>query len=97
MRKTIVYLFLSCLLYSANTFAINNCLTEGQIKELLIDQSIEAYPGNCPCPYHKDSIGRKCGARSAWSRPGGYSPLCCTSDITEEMIEEYREKNGCRE
>lgn len=32
--------------------------------------------GRCDCPYHTDSAGRRCGARSAYSRPGGRSPRC---------------------
>lgn len=30
--------------------------------------------GNCPTPDSLDSAGRRCGARSAASRPGGYTP-----------------------
>lgn len=32
--------------------------------------------GSCQCPYDTDSRGRQCGARSAYSRPGGGSPRC---------------------
>ena len=45
-------------------------------KKTIIQQSIASYSGSCPCPYHRDRAGRRCGKRSAWSRPGGYSPLC---------------------
>lgn len=31
-----------------------------------------SYTGNCPTPDSLDSAGRRCGARSAASRPGGY-------------------------
>lgn len=34
------------------------------------------YPGPCPCPYDTASDGSLCGARSAYSRSGGYSPVC---------------------
>lgn len=46
-----------------------------------IRQSIAAYPGSCPCPYSTDRAGRRCGARSAYSRPGGARPLCYPSDV----------------
>lgn len=46
-----------------------------------IRASIAAYPGNCPCPYSYDRAGRRCGGRSAWSRRGGYAPLCYPSDV----------------
>ncbi len=32
-----------------------------------------SYTGNCPTPDSLDAAGRRCGARSAASRPGGYS------------------------
>jgi len=46
-----------------------------------IQQSIAAYPGNCPCPYSTDRAGRRCGARSAYNRPGGRAPLCYPTDV----------------
>ncbi|MBD1895915.1 SH3 domain-containing protein [Coleofasciculus sp. FACHB-129] len=33
-------------------------------------------PGSCQCPYDTDSRGRRCGGRSAHSKPGGESPRC---------------------
>lgn len=33
-----------------------------------------------------------CGNRSAWSRTGGNFPLCCESDISQEMIKEYKKE-----
>lgn len=32
--------------------------------------------GSCDCPYDRDSRGNSCGRRSAYSRPGGASPMC---------------------
>jgi hypothetical protein len=55
----------------------------------LIRQSIASYPGSCPCPYNVDRAGRRCGGRSAWSKPGGYSPICYESDVSEERLETY--------
>jgi hypothetical protein len=65
-------------------------LTDAQIKRLMIQESIDAYPGNCPCPYNSASNGSSCGGRSAWSRAGGAEPLCYPSDISAEMVAEYR-------
>ncbi|HEX8365272.1 MAG TPA: hypothetical protein VF603_08320 [Allosphingosinicella sp.] len=66
--------------------------TDAQIRQRLIRQSIAAYPGSCPCPYSVDRAGRRCGARSAYSRPGGYAPLCYPSDITPAMIRSARDR-----
>lgn len=54
---------------------------DAKIKQILIKESLERYPGNCPCPYNVDRAGSRCGKRSAYSRPGGASPLCFPSDI----------------
>ena len=68
-------------------------LTDAQIKQLLIDESIAAYSGNCPCPYNTDRRGRSCGRRSAYSREGGEAPLCYPKDVSAEMVKAYREQH----
>lgn len=60
------------------------------IAKLLITASIDAYPSSCACPYQSDRGGRSCGRRSAYSRPGGFAPLCYAKDITPTMIASYR-------
>lgn len=52
----------------------------------LIRDSRLRYRGSCACPYDTDRAGRRCGGRSAYSRPGGASPLCYEHDVTPEMI-----------
>jgi hypothetical protein len=47
-----------------------------KIKQRVIEESIASYPGNCPCPYNVTRNGSSCGGRSAWSRRGGYAPIC---------------------
>lgn len=61
------------------------------LKDQMIRESIARYPGSCPCPYNVDRGGRRCGGRSAWSKPGGYSPLCYPSDVTPDMVREFCE------
>lgn len=34
------------------------------------------YYGTCDCPYDRARNGSRCGGRSAYSRPGGRSPVC---------------------
>ncbi|WP_419762669.1 SH3 domain-containing protein [Defluviimonas aestuarii] len=58
-------------------------------KAEIIEQSIAAYPGSCPCPYNRDRAGRRCGGRSAWSKPGGYNPICYESDVSEARLSTY--------
>jgi hypothetical protein len=66
--------------------------TDDEIRRLLIERSIASYSGSCPCPYFVDRAGRRCGARSAYSKPGGESPLCFPEDVTAAMIAAYRAK-----
>ena len=57
-------------------------VSKAKSPEEMIKESIANYPGKCPCPYSTMSNGKKCGKRSAYSKPGGYEPLCYVSDIT---------------
>ena len=68
-------------------------LTDAQIRKILIEESIAAYPGNCPCPYNTASNGSRCGGRSAWSRPGGAAPLCYSRDVSDELVQAYRSEH----
>ena len=43
---------------------------------------------------HLDRAGRKCGARSAYSKPGGRAPLCFPSDVSDEMVVRYRRETS---
>lgn len=70
--------------------AVGKGLTDAQIRDAMIRESIASYPGSCPCPYNTDQRGHSCGRRSAYSRPGGYAPLCYGSDVSDSMVTEYR-------
>lgn len=77
---------LAATLVSGPAYAYDN----QAIARMIIQESIASYPGSCACPYSRDRGGRRCGRRSAWSRPGGYSPICYTSDVTPRMIDQWR-------
>lgn len=68
-------------------------LSDQEIKKRIIQASIASYPGNCPCPYNSARNGSRCGGRSAWSRQGGYSPICYENDVTEEMVNNWRKSH----
>ena len=74
--------------------AAPKALSDAEVKQLIIQESISSYPGNCPCPYNAASNGSRCGRRSAYSRPGGYSPLCYDGDVSEKMVNDYRKKHS---
>ncbi|HEV2818282.1 MAG TPA: hypothetical protein VGW40_13810 [Allosphingosinicella sp.] len=64
--------------------------SDAQVRQQIIRQSIAAYPGPCPCPYSVMRNGRSCGGRSAYSRPGGYAPICYPADISQAEVERWR-------
>jgi hypothetical protein len=68
--------------------------SDAEIRQQIIEESIGSYPGNCPCPYNLASNGSRCGGRSAYSRGGGYSPLCYDEDVSDAMVQRYQERHG---
>ena len=70
------------IIFSVFLILISN-LGQTKSPEQMIKESIANYPGKCPCPYSIMSNGKKCGKRSAYSKPGGYEPLCYVSDIAD--------------
>lgn len=68
-------------------------LTDAAIIALIIAASVAAYKAMgkpCACPHDTARNGSSCGGRSAWSRAGGFKPLCFATDITPAMIAAYR-------
>ena len=85
-------LILAFLVVSSAAYAAP--LTDAQVKQAVIQESLASYPGNCPCPYNVDRRGHSCGRRSAYSRPGGYAPICYARDVSPEMVATYRRTHG---
>ena len=75
-------LFLSCQ-------SVNGQPDEWAIRQAMVEASIAAYTGNCPCPENRDRAGRRCGKRSAYSRPGGASPYCYPDKIPTEEVTRF--------
>lgn len=71
----------------------NVSLSESGIKKKIIEESLANYSGNCPCPYSTMRNGRACGGRSAYSKPGGASPICYDKDVSKEMVNQWRLEN----
>ncbi len=87
-------LLIICFLLIASHTGAKSNLSDTEIVQQIIRDSIASYPGNCPCPYNSTRNGSACGRRSAYSKPGGYSPICYPNDVSAEMIENYRKKYG---
>lgn len=94
MSKRLIYLCSVGLSLSVTWSNAQNVESDQQIKQKIIRESLAGYRGNCPCPYNTDRAGRSCGKRSAYSRPGGKQPLCYETDVTKEMVEQYRKRSA---
>ena len=90
MPRTQLLLLCIMLVLTGSAYSAGNPVTDAEIRQQMIQESIASYSGNCPCPYNLARNGSRCGKRSAWSRPGGASPLCFDTDISDEMVERYK-------
>ena len=91
MKKLILVLLLIPLILFGET------TQDEQIIQNIISESIANYSGNCPCPYNSAANGSSCGRRSAYSKAGGYVPICYAQDVTPAMISTYKHKHGIRQ
>ncbi|ACS85906.1 conserved hypothetical protein [Musicola paradisiaca Ech703] len=74
--------------------ARNMRLSDDQVKQKIIDESIAGYSGTCACPYNSARNGSTCGGRSAWSRKGGAAPTCYKNEVTKERVTRWRQQNN---
>ncbi|PJI42192.1 MAG: hypothetical protein CTR53_07070 [Ferrovibrio sp.] len=95
MKRANALLALSLLIFLLPmTAPARSNLSDDQVREHMIQESIASYSGSCPCPYNTARNGTNCGRRSAYSKPGGASPLCYKNDISDEMVRGWRRSNG---
>jgi hypothetical protein len=79
---------------------VEAALTAAAIAAIIVQASRAQYHAGgrpCACPDDTMRNGRSCGGRSAYSRPGGASPLCYPSDVTTAMIESYGQRTASRQ
>ena len=74
-------------------WAAETGVSDAEIRQMMIRDSLAAYPGPCPCPYNTMMNGRQCGSFSAYSKPGGRSPLCYSQDVSQKMVDDYRQSH----
>ncbi|MCU5775661.1 hypothetical protein N5923_18560 [Erwiniaceae bacterium BAC15a-03b] len=82
-------------LFAADVAAAkSSALSDSQIRQQIIEDSIASYSGSCACPFNQARNGSSCGKRSAWSRQGGAAPICYKNEVTKEMVNEWREQHA---
>lgn len=89
-----VLLAACCMVIAGNAVAKSRAVSDEKIKEKVIAESIASYPGVCACPFNRTRNGSSCGRRSAWSKAGGYAPICYKNEVTNEMVKQWREQNN---
>ncbi|HBM2978861.1 hypothetical protein FMJ32_13070 [Klebsiella michiganensis] len=90
-RPVTAVLVLLCTFIVGAAAAKTPQLTDDQVKQQIIEASIASYPGVCACPFNRARNGSACGRRSAWSKAGGYAPVCYKTEVTQEMIKRWRQ------
>jgi hypothetical protein len=71
----------------------SSTMTDAQVRQAIIQESVGEYLATghpCACPYNSARNGSSCGARSAYSRPGGWAPKCYPADVTDGMVADWR-------
>ena len=73
-------------------------LTDAQIRQRMIEQSIARYPGPGPCPYSVMRNGRTAGQMSRYSRPWSttYRLKCFPADISDAEVRDWRRAHSER-
>lgn len=84
-------MLLSLLLMSAFAQA-KDWSEDNTVRDFLIKESIRRFSGDCPCPFHRRANGKECGTRSGYDLSNGREPYCYRTDITVEMVQEFRGK-----
>jgi len=82
------------LLWTGASDAKSTRQSDDQIRQLIIEDSIASYPGVYACPFNSARNGSSCGRRSAWSKQGGYAPICYKKEVSKEMVDEWRKNNA---
>lgn len=68
--------------------------SDDEVRQQIIRQSIAEYPGPCACPYNIMRNGAQCGNRSAYVKPGGYSPKCYPHDVSAAEVAAWKARNS---
>jgi len=85
--------FAALLVLSAGSALGREPLSDAQVRDTIVKESVAKYLATghpCACPYNVARNGSSCGGRSAYSRPGGASPLCYPKDVTDGAVADWR-------
>jgi hypothetical protein len=92
-RSRIIGAVAALVILSAFGAVAGEPLSDAQVRQAIIQDSIARYQATghpCACLYNPARNGSRCGARSAYSRPGSASPLCFDRDVSDGMVADWR-------
>jgi hypothetical protein len=73
--------------------ALAGDMSDGQVRERIVEESVAAHAGSCACPDDYDAIGHACGSRSAQVKAGGDKVVCYPHEISDQQVREYRARH----
>ncbi|WP_419720697.1 hypothetical protein [Lelliottia amnigena] len=95
IKSLLAVILAACWVFNmGNVMAKSHSVSDSEIKDKVIAESIASYPGVCACPFNRARNGSACGRRSAWSKAGGYAPLCYKNEVTDDRVKQWREQNN---
>ncbi len=94
MRSSRPVLLALGLLLVAGAPAQARPMSDVQVRQQIIKESIRSHGGACVCPYQLDRHRKRCGTRSLYGRPGGYPPQCYARDVDQEGVDAWRSEHG---
>ncbi|ATG03906.1 Uncharacterised protein [Lelliottia amnigena] len=95
IKSLLAVILAACWVFNmGSVMAKSHSVLDSEIKDKVIAESIASYPGVCACPFNRARNGSACGRRSAWSKAGGYAPLCYKNEVTDDRVKQWREQNN---
>ena len=74
--------------------AIAASMTDTEVRHAIVHESRVRYANICACPYAVRNHAKICNAGSGMARHIDVTPVCHSKDVTEQMMKDWRERNG---
>lgn len=85
--------FLMVMMIPNLVYAHRTIKDDAHIKQIIIQNYINANAGQCPCPYSKSPNGQKCANHSIYYS-GKKNAYCFAKDVPAQKVKAFKEING---
>jgi hypothetical protein len=65
-------------------------MADDEVRRLIINESLQRWNAECPCPYSSAWNGQQCGNNSAYIKRIPGAPYCYPQDVPPGVIYQYR-------